>query len=72
MSVVGSDTSPLHYLILCGAEGVLPRFFQDMKAVSGNPMPAPKGVTEQGVVAHWSGYSPCVRPTPRRATPRES
>lgn len=28
MSVVVSDTSPLHYLILCGAEGVLPRLFE--------------------------------------------
>ena len=28
MSVVVSDTSPLHYLILCGAESVLPSLFQ--------------------------------------------
>lgn len=28
MSVVVSDTSPLHYLILCGAEEVLPRLFE--------------------------------------------
>lgn len=28
MSVVVSDTSPLHYLILCGAEGILPKLFQ--------------------------------------------
>ena len=28
MSVVVSDTSPLHYLILCGAESVLPRLFE--------------------------------------------
>lgn len=28
MSVVVSDTSPLHYLILCGAEEILPRLFQ--------------------------------------------
>lgn len=27
MSLVVSDTSPLHYLILCGAEEVLPRLF---------------------------------------------
>jgi len=27
VSVVVSDTSPLHYLILCGAETVLPRLF---------------------------------------------
>ncbi len=27
MSVVVSDTSPLHYLILCGAETILPRLF---------------------------------------------
>lgn len=27
MSVVVSDTSPLHYLILCGAETALPRLF---------------------------------------------
>jgi predicted nucleic acid-binding protein len=27
VSVVVSDTSPLHYLILCGAEAVLPRLF---------------------------------------------
>jgi predicted nucleic acid-binding protein len=27
LSVVVSDTSPLHYLILCGAETVLPRLF---------------------------------------------
>ena len=30
MSVVGSDTSPLHYLILCGAENILPRLFQQV------------------------------------------
>ena len=28
MSIVVSDTSPLHYLILCGAEGLLPRLFE--------------------------------------------
>lgn len=28
MSVVVSDTSPLHYLILCGVENILPRLFQ--------------------------------------------
>ena len=28
MNVVVSDTSPLHYLILCNAESVLPRLFQ--------------------------------------------
>ena len=28
MSLVVSDTSPLHYLILCGAENVLPRLFR--------------------------------------------
>ena len=28
MSVVVSDTSPLHYLILCGAQSVLPALFQ--------------------------------------------
>lgn len=28
MSVVVSDTSPLHYLILCGAEALLPRLFE--------------------------------------------
>jgi hypothetical protein len=28
VSVVVSDTSPLHYLILCGAEAVLPRLFE--------------------------------------------
>ena len=28
MSVVVSDTSPLHYLILCGVEGALPALFQ--------------------------------------------
>ena len=28
MSVVVSDTSPIHYLILCSAEGVLPRLFE--------------------------------------------
>jgi predicted nucleic acid-binding protein len=28
MSVIVSDTSPLHYLILCEAEAVLPRLFQ--------------------------------------------
>jgi predicted nucleic acid-binding protein len=27
MSVVVSDTSPLHYLILCSAESILPRMF---------------------------------------------
>lgn len=30
MSVVVSDTSPLHYLILCGVEGVLPQLFQQV------------------------------------------
>lgn len=30
MSVVVSDTSPLHYLILCGAEGVLSRLFRQV------------------------------------------
>lgn len=30
MSVVVSDTSPLHYLILCGAETILPRLFQQV------------------------------------------
>ncbi|HEX3912868.1 MAG TPA: DUF3368 domain-containing protein [Steroidobacteraceae bacterium] len=28
MSVVVSDTSPLHYLILCGVDSVLPRLFE--------------------------------------------
>ena len=28
MSVVVADTSPLHYLILCNAENVLPRLFR--------------------------------------------
>jgi predicted nucleic acid-binding protein len=28
VSVVVSDTSPLHYLILCGAQSVLPTLFQ--------------------------------------------
>lgn len=30
MSVVVSDTSPLHYLILCGAENVLPKLFRQV------------------------------------------
>ena len=30
MSVVVSDTSPLHYLILCGVESVLPRLFRQV------------------------------------------
>ena len=30
MSVVVSDTSPLHYLILCGAEEILPRLFEQV------------------------------------------
>lgn len=30
MSVVVSDTSPLHYLILCGAENILPRLFRQV------------------------------------------
>ncbi len=30
MSVVVSDTSPLHYLILCGAEVILPRLFRQV------------------------------------------
>ena len=30
MSVVVSDTSPLHYLILCGAETILPRLFHQV------------------------------------------
>ena len=30
MIVVVSDTSPLHYLILCGAENILPRLFQQV------------------------------------------
>jgi len=28
VSVVVSDTSPLHYLILCGAESILPGLFR--------------------------------------------
>jgi len=30
VSVVVADTSPLHYLILCGAEGTLPRLFRQV------------------------------------------
>ena len=30
MSVVVSDTSPLHYLILCGAEEILPSLFKQV------------------------------------------
>jgi predicted nucleic acid-binding protein len=30
VSVVVSDTSPLHYLILCGAESILPNLFQQV------------------------------------------
>jgi len=30
VSVVVSDTSPLHYLILCAAENILPRLFQQV------------------------------------------
>lgn len=30
MSVVVSDTSPLHYLILCGADTILPRLFRQV------------------------------------------
>ncbi len=30
MSVVVSDTSPLHYLILCGAETALPQLFSQV------------------------------------------
>ncbi len=30
MSVVVSDTSPLHYLILCGAESILPKLFRQV------------------------------------------
>jgi predicted nucleic acid-binding protein len=30
VSVIVSDTSPLHYLILCGAETVLPRVFSEV------------------------------------------
>lgn len=30
MSVVVSDTSPLHYLILCGTEEILPKLFQQV------------------------------------------
>ena len=30
MSVVVSDTSPLHYLILCGAETILPNLFKQV------------------------------------------
>jgi predicted nucleic acid-binding protein len=30
VSVVVSDTSPLHYLILCGAESILPRLFHQV------------------------------------------
>ena len=30
MSVVVSDTSPLHYLILCNAETILPRLFRQV------------------------------------------
>lgn len=30
MSVVVSDTSPLHYLILCGVDEILPRLFREV------------------------------------------
>jgi hypothetical protein len=30
VSVVVSDTSPLHYLILCGVDNVLPQLFQQV------------------------------------------
>jgi predicted nucleic acid-binding protein len=30
VSVVVSDTSPLHYLVLCGAESILPALFQQV------------------------------------------
>lgn len=30
MSIVVSDTSPLHYLILCGAEEILPQLFRQV------------------------------------------
>jgi hypothetical protein len=30
VSVVVSDTSPLHYLILCGVDSVLPRLFEQV------------------------------------------
>jgi predicted nucleic acid-binding protein len=30
VSVVVSDTSPLHYLILCGAENILPKLFRQV------------------------------------------
>jgi predicted nucleic acid-binding protein len=30
VSVVVSDTSPLHYLILCNAENILPRLFRQV------------------------------------------
>jgi len=30
VSVVVSDTSPLHYLILCGADSILPRLFRQV------------------------------------------
>jgi predicted nucleic acid-binding protein len=30
VSIVVSDTSPLHYLILCGAENILPRLFRQV------------------------------------------
>jgi len=30
VSIVVSDTSPLHYLILCGAEAILPRLFHQV------------------------------------------
>ncbi len=34
MSGVVSDTSPLHYLILCGAESVLPRLFNQIDTLN--------------------------------------
>ena len=57
MSVVVSDTSPLHYLILCGAENALPRLFRQVvipptvfRELQQSNTPAP--------VRQWAGSLP--------------
>jgi len=68
VSVVVFDTSPLHYLILCGAENILPRLFQQVVMP-----PAVFNELQQAntppLVRQWAATQGCskVRPVERRS-----
>ena len=57
MSVVVSDTSPLHYLILCNAESILPCLFRQVviPPTVFRELQQPK---TPPVVAHWAASLP--------------